>query len=172
MKSIFSFPNPVNEAAARLVALGVVSLSVLTLTTGWAWLLYPLTFGFLARTAAGPRFSPLGRLAVYLGSRHFVSWQRFVAGPPKRFAQSIGLAITLAATLTWWFAGWSNARWLLLPLVLAASLEGFAGWCLGCTLFSGLIRMGLVPDSVCQECSDLSARYRRAGVTIPSSPSE
>ncbi len=165
MKSIFSFPNPVNEAAARLVALGVVTLSLLALATGWAWLLLPLTYGFAARVAAGPRFSPLGRLAVYVGSRRFVSWQRFVAGPPKRFAQSIGLAFSLAATLTWVSAGWSSARWILLPLVLAASLEGFVGFCLGCTIFGGLIRLGLVPESVCEDCGDLAARYRRLGVS-------
>ncbi len=166
MKSFFSFPNPVNDASARLVALGVVSLSLLAFVTGWAWLLIPLTYGFLARVAAGPRLSPLGRVAVYLGSRHFISWQKFVAGPPKRFAQSIGLAFSLGATLTWIFAGWSSARWILLPLIGAASLEGFAGYCVGCAVFGGLIRLGVVPESVCADCADLSARYRRAGVDV------
>ena len=37
--SFFTFPNPVNDKAARTVATGVVAISVLTLVTGWWWLL-------------------------------------------------------------------------------------------------------------------------------------
>jgi len=86
-----------------------------------------------------------------------------VPGPPKRFAQAMGLAFTLSATIVWWSAGWSVARWILLPLIGAASLEGFLGYCLGCTVFGWLIRAGLIPDSICAECGDLSARYAAAG---------
>ena len=57
MKRFFSFPNPVNDAAARSVALGVIALSVVTFVSGWAWLLIPLTYGFAARVAAGPKLS-------------------------------------------------------------------------------------------------------------------
>ena len=39
---LFSFPNPVNEVAARLVAGGVVVLSAAELATGQRWLLIPL----------------------------------------------------------------------------------------------------------------------------------
>ena len=54
MEDFFSFPNPVNDAAARSVALGVLGLSVIAFVTGQAWLLIPLTYGFAARVAAGP----------------------------------------------------------------------------------------------------------------------
>ena len=64
MKSFFSFPNPVNDAAARTVAIGVVTMSVVALATNTAWLLIPLTYGFVARVAAGPKISPLGQFAV------------------------------------------------------------------------------------------------------------
>jgi hypothetical protein len=43
MKRFFSFPNPVNDAAARTVALGVVTMAVVALVTNTAWLLIPLT---------------------------------------------------------------------------------------------------------------------------------
>ncbi len=166
MKQLFSFPNPVNDAAARSVALGVVTMSVVAFATGWAWLLIPLTYGFLARVATGPTLSPLGQFATRVSGPRLVSWQRFVPGPPKRFAQAIGAALTVAATATWLSAGWSDARWILLPLILAASLEGFLGYCLGCTIFGWLIRAGLVPDSVCAECGDLSKRYAAAGHAV------
>ena len=166
MKSFFSFPNPVNDAAARSVALGVVALSVITFATGEAWLLILLTYGFAARVAAGPKISPLGWFAVHVSGPQLKSWERFVPGPPKRFAQVMGLTFSLAALLTWLSAGWLDARWILLPLIAAASLEGFAGYCLGCTVFGWLMRKGVIPESVCVECADLSARYRRAGYDV------
>jgi hypothetical protein len=166
MRSFFSFPNPVNDAAARSVALGVVTLCVVTFVTGQAWLLIVLAYGFAARAAAGPKISPLGWFAVHVSGPRLKSWEKFVSGPPKRFAQCIGLAFSVAALLTWLSAGWLDARWILLPLFAAASLEGFVGFCLGCAVFGWLMRVGLVPASVCTECADLTARYRRAGYEV------
>lgn len=167
MKSFFSFPNPVNDAAARTVALGVVTMTVLALTCGWSWLLVPLTYGFLARVLAGPTVSPLGQFAVRVAAPAIVRrpafrhWERFVPGPPKRFAQGVGLAFSLTATVLWLTVGWDTARWVLLPLLVAASLEGFAGYCLGCTMFGWLMRAGVIPDSVCADCADLAGRRAR-----------
>lgn len=163
MKRFFSFPNPVNDAAARTVALGVVTMSVVAFVSGAAWILIPLTYGFLARVAAGPTLSPLGQFAVRVTAPKLPRWQKLVPGPPKRFAQTIGLAFSTAALITWLSAGWLDARWILLPLVGAATLEGVFGFCLGCTVFSWLIRAGLIPEDVCVECGDLADRYRRAG---------
>lgn len=166
MKSFFSFPNPVNDASARTVALGVVTMSVLALVTNSAWLLIPLTYGFVARVAAGPTISPLGQFAVRVAGPRLSAWQKSVPGPPKRFAQGIGAVLTVSASLVWWGVGWSAARWILVPLVVAASLEGFLGFCLGCTVFGWLIRWGMVPEAICAECGDLRARYAAAGYPV------
>ena len=166
MDGFFSFPNPVNDAAARTVAIGVVALSVIAFTTGQAWLVILLTYGFAARVAAGPKISPLGWFAVHVSGPRIKSWEKFVPGPPKRFAQTMGLAFSLATLLTWLSAGWLDARWILLPLIAAASLEGFLGYCMGCAVFAWLIRRGVIPESICVECADLSARYRRAGYDV------
>jgi len=166
MKGFFSFPNPVNDAAARSVAIGVVVMAVVAFATGSAWILLLLTYGFLARVAAGPKISPLGWFAVHVSGPRLTRWQKPVPGPPKRFAQALGLALSLAALVTWLSAGWLDARWILLPLIGAASLEGFLGFCLGCTVFGWLIRAGVIPASICAECGDLSARYRRAGFEV------
>jgi len=166
MKDFFSFPNPVNDASARTVALGVVTMTALALATRSAWLLIPLTYGFLARALAGPKISPLGQFAVRVAGPRLDSWKKFVPGPPKRFAQGIGAVLTVGASITWFTAGWSVAQWILVPLIIAASLEGFLGFCLGCTMFGWLIRAGLVPESICAECGDLSARYAAAGFPV------
>lgn len=168
MKKLFSFPNPVNDAAARTVALGVLAMCVLALVTGWAWILLPLTYGFLARVATGPTLSPLGQFATRVSGPRIVTWQKFVPGPPKRFAQGIGAVLTVAATVTWLSIGWSDARWILVLPIIGASLEGFLGYCVGCTVFGWLIRAGVVPESICAECGDLGARYAAAGYPVTS----
>jgi hypothetical protein len=163
VRRFFTFPNPVNDAAARTVATGVVTLSLVALLTNWAWLLIPLTYGFAARVAAGPTLSPLGQFAVRVAAPRLPKIAKTVAGPPKRFAQAIGLAFSATATVLWLSEGWSVARWVLLPLVVAASLEAFAGYCLGCAIFARLMAWGLIPEEVCLDCADLTRRYAHAG---------
>ena len=51
LRSLMSFPNPVNETSARLVAAGVVAQAILFLVLREWWVLVPLTYGFLARVA-------------------------------------------------------------------------------------------------------------------------
>lgn len=159
MKKFFTFPNPVNDAAARTVALGVLTMAVVAFATNTAWILIPLTYGFVARVAAGPKISPLGQFAVRVAAPRLPKWQKSVPGPPKRFAQAMGLTFSGAATIVWLTAGWGDARWILIPLILAASLEGFFGYCLGCTVFGWLMRAGVIPQEICLECADLSSRY-------------
>ena len=66
----------------------------------------------------------------------------------------------MATVLTWWLASWSVARWILVPLIIAATLESVVGYCLGCAIFSKLMALGVIPESICEECADISRRYR------------
>ena len=68
MRRLLSFPNPVNEKAARAVATGVVVLGAVILATGWTWLTVILAYGFVARVLSGPTLSPLGRLATQVAA--------------------------------------------------------------------------------------------------------
>ena len=163
MKQFFSFPNPVNDAAARTVALGVVAMATAALVFNQPWILVPLTYGFLARVLAGPKISPLGTFAVKFAAPRLLAWEKMVAGPPKRFAQAIGLAFSASASIVYLTAGWSAARWILLPLVAAAALEGFVGYCLGCAIFAQLMKLGVIPEEVCADCADISRRYASTG---------
>lgn len=157
-RELLGFPNPVNEKAARVVAGGVLALAILTLATGAQWLLLPLALGFWARVLTGPRLSPLGRFATEVAAPRLGA-PRYVPGPPKRFAQGIGAALTTAAAAAaLGFGATGTANVLLAVLVVAASLESLAGLCLGCTAFAGLMRAGLVPERVCLECADIARR--------------
>jgi hypothetical protein len=45
-------------------------------------------------------------------------------------------------------------------LIVAAGLESIFAYCLGCQVFALLMRVGVIPESVCLECADLSGRLR------------
>jgi hypothetical protein len=155
---LLTFPNPVNEKAARTVAFVVMVLAALTLATSWYWLLAVLAYGFWARTLSGPTLSPLGRFASSLVAPRLGA-EKLVAGPPKRFAQSIGAALTTAAAVAaLGFGADTLADVLLALLVLAAGLESIFALCVGCRLFALLMRAGLVPAGVCAECADIHSR--------------
>jgi hypothetical protein len=161
--SLFSFPNPVNEKAARVVAAGALTMAVITLATSWYWMLIPLAYGFVARVLTGPTLSPLGRLATSVIAPR-LGPPRPVPGPPKRFAQAIGAVITLAAAIIALpnpTTTSTPADVLLGLLVVAAGLEAILGFCVGCRLFAGLMRIGVVPDAVCEECANIALRAER-----------
>jgi hypothetical protein len=154
---MFSFPNPVNEKAARVVA-GVVALTgVVILATGWHWLLVALAYGFWARVLTGPTLSPLGRLAMR-GIAPRLGAPKYVPGPPKRFAQGMGAAVSTTATvLALGFGADGAADLLVAVLVVAATLESVVAFCLGCQVFALLMRAGLIPEETCARCADIWA---------------
>lgn len=158
---LFDFPNPVNETSARLVAAGVVAQSVLFLVVQHWWVLIPLTYGFVARVLTGPTLSPWGTIVTRVITPRVRREHRLVPGPPKRFAQGIGAAFTVGASLAWAFGSSTLSYVLIAGLTVAASLEAFVGLCLGCVMFARLMKWGLIPSTVCEACNDLSKRWDR-----------
>ena len=147
-----------NEVSARLVAGGVVVLSVLTIVTGQRWLCALLAYGFVARVLSGPTFSPLGQLVTRVVTPRLPFAAKEVPGPPKRFAQGIGATLSVAACVVWFGFGQSGAARVLVGMItIAASLESVLGFCLGCKLFAILMRVGVIPESVCERCADIWA---------------
>jgi len=154
MASIIGFPDPVDEVSARLVATGVVVLTVATIALDQPWFISVLAYGFLARVATGPRLSPLGLLVTRVVRPRLDVEPRLIPGPPKRFAQAVGAAFTLTATVLALGFGEVGAAYVVLGLlVVAASLEAFAGFCLGCQVFALLMRVGVIPAEVCERCA-------------------
>ena len=162
MRSLFSFPNPVNEVSARLVAAGVVLMSVLAIAFDLKWMTVVIAYGFVARVLTGPTLSPLGQLVTRVLTPRLGLAPRPVAGPPKRFAQGIGVAFSLSALILTGLGAWTAAQVLLGLLAVAASLEAAVGICLGCMTFGVLMRAGVVPDEVCARCNDIWATPRGA----------
>jgi hypothetical protein len=178
VRTLFRFPDPVNETSARLVAAGVVAQALVFLLVREAWVLVPLTYGFLARVATGPTLSPLGqfvtrvvtpRVESILRRRDPGFRSRQVPGPPKRFAQAIGLGFTVGAAVAWVAGAPAVALMLVAMLAVAATLEAAFALCLGCIAYSAIWG--------CADCDDISDRLRQAIAearepAIEASPSE
>lgn len=163
LRTLVSFPNPVNETSARLVAAGVVVQALVFLVVREWWVLVPLTFGFLARVATGPTLSPLGQFVTRVATPAVETWlrgrnanfhSRQVPGPPKRFAQAIGLAFTASSSVAWILGAPIVAIVLIGLLAVAATLESVFAICLGCIAYSAIWG--------CADCDDISDRLRRA----------
>jgi hypothetical protein len=159
MKRLFTFPDPVNETAVRVTATGVATLAVLSLTFQQPELLVVIAYGFLARVATGPRLSPLALLSTRVITPRLPGPHRFVAGQPKRFAQGLGAAGSIAAVICYYGFGWHLAAWTLATMmVLLATLEAAFRICVGCMLYAALIRRGVIDGRSCPECSDIRLR--------------
>jgi len=159
-RSVFSFPNPVNEFAARTVAAGVVIVCMAAIAFRQPWLLVPLAYGFWARLLSGPTLSPLGQLATRVIAPRLPVEPRMVAGPPKRFAQAIGVVFSTTALVLWFGFGLSTATWVVIGLLAtAAFLESALGLCLGCKAFGVLMKAGVIPEDICEACADISLRH-------------
>jgi hypothetical protein len=166
VSSLFAFPNPVNETSARVVAGGVVTMAAATLVFDKPAVLVPLSYGFAARVLTGPTLSPLGQLATRVISPRISRRPKFSPGPPKRLAQGMGLAMSgTALTLHYGFGRKRAAYGVLGGLMTAAGLEAFFGICLACKMFPALVRLGLVPESACEDCADIWSRESDGAAT-------
>lgn len=154
VRRLFSFPDPVNETSARVVAAGVLLEAALFLVVGEGWALVPLVYGFAARVLTGPTLSPLGQLATRVVTPRLRVEHRYVPGPPKRFAQGIGLTFASGAALAWWLGVPLLSYVLIGLLIVAASLEAFLAICLGCIVYRFFWE--------CEDCNDISERLRVA----------
>lgn len=159
LRRVLSFPDPVNEVSARLVAGGVVVMALVAIAADLPWLTAVIAYGFLARVLTGPSLSPLGQLATRVLTPRLPARPKLVPGAPKRFAQGMGTVLsTTAAVLALGFGLREPAYVLLGLLAAAATLESVFAYCLGCRIFGLLMRAGLVPEDVCESCNNIWAR--------------
>jgi hypothetical protein len=155
-RELFSFPNPVNELSARLVAGGVAVMAATALLLAQPWLTIVLAYGFVARVLSGPTLSPLGLVVTRVVVPRLGLRAKHVAGPPKRFAQGIGATLSLAAVVAYFGFGSSGVAYVLVgAILLAATLESAFAFCAGCAIFGVLMRRGVIPDEVCDRCNNL-----------------
>ena len=152
INNLFSFPNPVNEFSARFVAGMVSILTIAAIVTENQFVAGFLLYGFLARVATGPTLSPMGLLATRVIVPVLGNPTKLVAGPPKRFAQTIGLVFSATAFIMLMLDFVLIFQITLSILVIFALLESLAGFCAGCFVFNYLMKWKIIPQSVCESC--------------------
>jgi hypothetical protein len=160
LSGVIGFPRTINEKAARVVAAVVGVTALVALLVPAHWLAIALAYGFWARVLTGPRLSPLGALASRVIAPRLGA-PKTVSGPPKRFAQAMGAAMTTAAVVALALGAHGVVEALLVLVVVAAGLESVLAFCVGCQIFGLLMRAGVIPDEICAECGDIWARRSR-----------
>lgn len=158
-RQIFTFPETVNEVSARLVAAGVVFATAGIILFQQPTLIALVSYGFVARVLSGPTLSPLGQFVTRVVTPALPFAERLTPGAPKRFAQGIGATLSVGAAIAHFGFGATTFAYVLIGMITAAaSLEAFVGFCLGCWLFAKLIAFGVLPESACEDCADITRR--------------
>jgi hypothetical protein len=160
INDFFTFPELINEISARFVALGVILLSIpilllLIVNSNYAYIfLSCLIYGFLARVSSGPKVSPLALFVTKFLVPKLNRTENLVPGPPKRFAQGVGLFFSIFTTVFFLLGLNIVALIFISTLILFASLESFLGFCAGCKVFKFLMYIGFIPANTCKKCAN------------------
>ena len=155
LKSTFSFPETINEYAARTVAGFIVVIALTYLYTHNVYLLVFMVYGFLARVMAGPNLSPIALLVTKIIIPKMGNPYTECPGPPKRFAQFIGLIVTTSALYFIYLEQLTATNILISILAIFAILESVMGFCAGCWFFKQMMKWGWIPQRVCEKCNDI-----------------
>ena len=159
IKKFFPFPELINDVAARFVGAGVLFMSLcsIILITADNNIMYftlgSLCYGLFARVCFGATISPLALIVtkIIVPKTHFN--EKYVPGPPKRFAQLIGFIISFLTIASILLGNPYIAVLLLAVLSIFAFLESALGYCFACKVFKLLMKAGLIPESACQLCA-------------------
>jgi hypothetical protein len=131
----------IDPRGPRFAALITMVVFAVVLVTGSVWLLAAQALVFAVATVAGMRYAPYGLVYRWLVRPRLRPPAETEPGAPPRFAQGLGLLISLIA-LIGYAAG-------ITPLgmagaaagLLAAFLNGVFGLCLGCEMYLLIRRM-------------------------------
>ncbi len=161
--SPFRFPRTVDDVTVRVIAGEVLVIAAVAAATRQPWVYGALALDFVVRAALGPVLSPLARFAATVVRPRVPAAPRPTPGPPKRFAAAIGAVLTSVATVAYYAAGWHTVAWVVgAVMIVFPLLEAALGLCVGCIAFSLLMRLGVIPRSVCEECADITRRLSAA----------
>jgi len=115
---------------------------------------------FLIRVTAGIRYSPVGVVARAMTFNRPPEW---VSAKPKRFAWSLGLAMTFAmAVITNSGIRGTLPRTICLICLTLMWMESALGLCLGCRIHGLMVRRGWATrDPAIEVCADGACEPRR-----------
>jgi hypothetical protein len=145
------YPAWISRHVVRVVAAQVVVLSALAVLTGFEPIVWLLTVDFAIRAFLGPKFSPLATIGRQIVPKRLQG--EVVSSTPKRFAARLGFMMFATASIFWTGFGMQLVGQILVATVMVlATLEAVAGFCLGCVMYAQLVKAGLLNGNDCPTC--------------------
>jgi hypothetical protein len=133
-------PEVVDDHATRIGAALVILIVIAGLWQGRFWIPLLLAVDFGLRSRGWGSFSPIAQLSQALRSISGLQPLLINAGP-KRFAALIGVIFSLSIAIALGLRHPRVALALAAVLILAASLEAFFGYCVGCKVYALLLNL-------------------------------
>jgi hypothetical protein len=164
--------NAVRAAAGLTMTIGAVAFAFAYFDENYVPLQVAATLffvEFLVRVTAGLRYSPVGVVARALVRGHPPQW---VSAKPKRFAWTIGLALSFSMTvITNSGIRGTLPRAICLVCLTMMWLEAVLGVCLGCKLHALLVRHGwTTKDPAYEVCAHGACELPPVPATEPAVP--
>jgi hypothetical protein len=102
---------------------------------------------FAIRVIVNPRLAPVYAVAEFVVRPQKPEW---VGAIQKRFAWSLGLGMAGVMTLLVWVIGYQGSVtfWMCIVCLGLLWLESACGICVGCKIYHGLIRVGVIARPV------------------------
>lgn len=125
----------INESVARIAAFFVIIITIVALAFKLPVLLLALAADFALRAFTTGAYSPV----KYASKQLFkLSWLSSKTGDaaPKKFAAGIGFVFSLAIAMLLFAHYYVAANLLATALLFCAALEAFAGYCVGCVIYT------------------------------------
>lgn len=125
----------INESVARIAAFITIVITALALVFKLPLLLLVLGADFALRSFTTGAYSPV----KYASKQLFrLSWlgEKIGDAAPKKFAAGIGFVFSLAIGALLFAHYYVAANLLASALLFCAALEAFAGYCVGCVIYT------------------------------------
>ena len=146
-------PERVQERKVRAIALEVVIISTFAILFNQPILMLLLSLDFIVRAFITSKYSPLAMISRKFLSNILPFRNKIILMKPKKFAASIGVILSLAAGIFGLSGQTSIMIYITAVLLTFSFLETFFKFCAGCWMFGILIRMNIISDDNCQDCS-------------------
>ncbi len=146
-------PERVQERKVRAVAVQVVLIAAIALFFKLPILMLLLSGDFIVRAFISSTYSPLAFISRKILAPVLPFRKRMILLKPKKFAASIGAVISGIAGIAG-LVGYDLTMLIFTTVLLLFSfLEAFLKFCAGCWIFGILIRLHILSEEVCEDCS-------------------
>lgn len=146
-------PERVQERKVRAIALEVVVISTFAILLKQPIIMLLLSLDFVIRAFINSKYSPLASISRIFLSKILPFRNKIILLKPKKFAAAIGVILSLAAGIFGLEGQISIMIYITIVLLTFSFLEAFFKFCAGCWLFGVLIRLNIISDDNCTDCS-------------------